>query len=81
MSVTMTLTEKSLHKWSESTRTSITEEQKKSILDRFAIEPEPDEWSEQDIGIQIQNFLGCGEFVKTIKNNGHPSTLPVGVDF
>ena len=77
----MTLTKKSLRKWAESARTLITEEQTNIILDRFGTEPEPYEWSEQDINVQIQNFLGCGEFVKTIKNSSKQSTLPVGVDF
>ena len=47
----------------------ITNEQRFAILERFSIEPEPYEWSEQDITLQIRNFLGCGEFVKSIKNN------------
>ena len=77
----MTLTEKNLSKWVDAARVSITKEQTKNILDRFGTEPEPYEWTEQDISVQIQNFLGCGEFVKTIKNNGEQSVLPVGVDF
>ena len=79
--IDMTLTKNSLCKWAESSRTRITQDQKKIILDRFETEPDPYEWSEQDIHVQIQNFLGCGEFVKSIKNNGKQSTSPVGVDF
>ena len=77
----MTLTDKSLCKWAESARICITEKQREIILDRFGTEPEPYEWSEQDIFVQIQNFLGCGEFVKTIKSSGKWSPLPIGVDF
>jgi len=65
----MTLTKKSLCKWAESVRISITEGQKKIILKRFGTEPEPYEWSEQDIFTQLQNFFSCGEFVKIIKTN------------
>lgn len=77
----MTLTKKSLRKWEESARIRITEEQRNVIFDRFGTEPEPYEWSEQDINVQIQNFLGCGEFVKGIKNIGEQSTLQGDVDF
>jgi len=45
----------------------ITDDQRAAILERFGTEPEPYEWSEQDIVTQIENFLGCGEFVKSIK--------------
>ena len=78
----MILTKKMLEQWEESMRVSLTEVQKTAILDQFGVEPEPYEWSEQDIAVQIQNFLGCGEFVKSIRDNsdGHP-TLPLGVAF
>lgn len=49
----MTLTEKDLREWEESTFTRLTAEQRKIILDRFGTEPEPYEWSEQDIAEQI----------------------------
>ena len=49
----MVLIEKSLRKWEKSTFTSFTAEQKRIILDRFGTEPEPYEWSEQDIAEQI----------------------------
>jgi len=48
---------------------NMTEAQKNAILERFGEEPEPYEWSEQDIVVQIRNFLGCGEFVKPINDN------------
>jgi len=66
----MTLNEKALAKWEESMRIPISKEQKIAILQRFGSEPEPYEWSEQDISVQIQNFLGCREFVKSIKDSG-----------
>jgi len=77
----MILTEKDLRKWEESTFTPITAEQKRIILDRFGTEPEPYEWTEQDIFVQIRNYLGCGEFVKSIRDNGGQSTIPCGVEF
>jgi hypothetical protein len=46
-------------------RISAGKEQKDAILDRFGTEPWPYEWSEQDVSTQIQNLIGCGEFVKT----------------
>ena len=51
-------------KWEESMRVKLTEAQKHAIAARFGTDPEPYEWSEQDITTQIQNFIGCGEFVK-----------------
>jgi len=59
----------------------ITGEQRTAILERFGTEPEPYEWSEQDVVVQIQNFLGCGEFVKTPINSGSSEVFPPGVDF
>ena len=61
----MTLTKTSLRKLQESLWIrKITDEQRAAILEQFSTEPEPYEWSEQDIMVQIQNFLGCGEFEK-----------------
>ena len=77
----MTLNKRGLKKLGESMWVCFTEEQKRIILERFGTEPEPYEWSEQDIVVQIQNFLGCGEFVKTMQSNGNQSTLPYGVEF
>ena len=53
----MILTEKSLRKWEESLFAPITAEQKQLILDRFGAEPEPYEWTEQDISEQIRNII------------------------
>lgn len=77
----MILNEKSLNKWAKSTFTILTAEQSHAILERFGNEPKPYEWSEQDIVIQIKNYLACGEFVKSIQDNGNSSPLPIGVDF
>jgi hypothetical protein len=52
----MTLTEKDLRKWEESTFTPFTAKQRQIILDRFGTEPEPYEWSEQDISEQIDRI-------------------------
>ena len=91
----MTLTKTSLRKWQESMWIrKISDEQRAAILERFGTEPEPYEWSEQDISIQIQNFLGCGEFVKSIDSDNEykkalrgnkpresGSNIPEGMDF
>jgi hypothetical protein len=77
----MIITKKYLLDWEKSARIHITDEQKQLILDRFGTEPEPCEWTDQDIAVQIQNFLGCGEFVKTSEYCGEYSTLPDGVEF
>lgn len=77
----MTLTERDLRKWEESAFTALTARQRRIILERFGSEPEPYEWSEQDITVQIQNFIGCGEFVKTIRADGNRTPLPAGMDF
>ena len=60
----MTLTKKALSRSLESMRVFASNEQKASILDRFGTEPFPYEWTEQDIYVQIRNFLACGEFSK-----------------
>ena len=65
----MTLNKRKLRRWEESMFILLTEQQEQCILERFGTEPEPYEWSEQDIVVQIRNFLGCGEFVKSIQNN------------
>jgi hypothetical protein len=52
----MTLTEKGLRKWEESTFTPFTAKQRQIILDRFGSEPEPYEWSAQDIAEQIDRI-------------------------
>jgi hypothetical protein len=52
----MILTEKDLRKWEESMFTRLTTEQKQIILERFGTEPEPYEWSEQDIAEQMDRI-------------------------
>ncbi len=52
----MTLTEKSLRKWEDSSFTALTAEQRRLILERFGAEPEPHEWSEQDISEQVRKI-------------------------
>ena len=62
----MTLTKKTLNRWLESMRVMANNAQKDKILERFSEEPHPYEWSEQDISVQIENYITCGEFVKSI---------------
>lgn len=52
----MTLTKKSLQHWEESMLISLTAKQRQIILARFVSEPEPYEWSAQDIQEQIRNI-------------------------
>lgn len=73
----MILTKETLDGWAEFMRVILTETQKNVILDRFGCEPEPYEWMEQDITVQIQNYLGCGEFVKSCNQADSLS----GIDF
>ena len=77
----MILTKKDLHKWSENAFTPVNTVQSQAILERFGVEPEPYEWTQQDIFTQIRNYLDCGEFVKAMQDNGNTSLLPSGVDF
>ena len=77
----MILTDKSLQKWKESTFTLLNEEQRENILERFGTEPEPYEWTEQDIGVQIRNYLCCGEWEKSVMNNGAGKFLSRNVEF
>jgi len=65
----MTIDRRYLANYEKSMRIHISEEQRTAILERFSVEPVPYEWSEQDIAVQMQNYLGCGEFVKTINSN------------
>ena len=60
----MTLSKNMLAQWEESMRISLTEKQKSVILQRFGSEPEPFEWSEQDISEQIRIYLQWGVFEK-----------------
>jgi len=75
----MTINRKYLRELEKSSFIFIPEEKKRIILERFGTEPEPYVWSDQDIEVQISNFLGCGEFVKSIQWNGGPDPLPPGV--
>jgi hypothetical protein len=77
----MILTEKDLKIWSESAFTPLNAVQFKAIIQRFSREPEPYEWTEQDIFTQIRNYLDCGEFVKSMQDNGNTSLSPAGADF
>lgn len=52
----MILTEKDLRKWEESTLVPFTAEQRRIILERFGTEPEPYEWSQQDIVQQVDRI-------------------------
>jgi len=54
------LTEKSLHQWEEDAFTRLTAQQRKIILDRLSAEPEPHEWTEQDIAELIRKI--CLEY-------------------
>ena len=71
----MTITAKCLREWDKYNPESITAEQKRIILDRFGTEPEPYEWSDQDIEIQIRNFLNCGHWEKPMVSHAEQSDL------
>jgi hypothetical protein len=77
---TMTLDKLKLKKLGESMQVQFTKEQECIMLEHFGTGPEPYEWTEQDIFMHIQNFLGCGEFVKKMQNN-EKSILPLSVYF
>jgi hypothetical protein len=77
----MTLTEKDLRRLRKTASVPITAEQRRSILERFGTEPWPYDRSEQDIAVQIRNFLDCGEFVKTAQDAGNRSALLPDADF
>ena len=78
----MTLTEKSLRMLQKSMRIrKITDEQEIAVLERFSTEPKPYEWTEQDIFVQIQNYLGCGEFIKSVKDKRGTSPQLSNADF
>lgn len=78
----MTITKKFLRDWERSARIRFTDEEMAIFLERFGTEPEPYEWSEQDIEVQIENYRYCGHWEKPIIGNGGPGeTLPPGVDF
>jgi len=71
----MTLNKRKLRKWVETMFTHISAQQEQNILERFGSEPEPYEWTEHDIAVQIRNYLGCGEFVKSIQDNSNGQSV------
>ena len=77
----MTLNKQKLNRMTESMRVLLTKEQVQAILNRFGAEPEPYEWSEQDIVVQIGNYLYCGEWEKPLMGHGIGESHLVGVDF
>jgi len=77
----VTLNKRKLRKLTERMWVAITKEQEDIILDRFGEEPEPYEWSEQDITTQIRNYLGCGEFEKSMRDNSDQFSLLDDVPF
>ena len=77
----MTINRRWLRKWQESMFTSLTKEQESTILGHFGTEPEPYEWSEQDIAIQLRNFVECGVFVKGKMDSEYHESLPPHDDF
>jgi hypothetical protein len=77
----MILTENDLQKWAESSFTPLNTVQRQAILERFATEPEPYEWTQQDIYTQIRNYIDCGEFVKSVQDSANTITLPLGIEF
>jgi hypothetical protein len=77
----MTISKKYLRDWGESARIHITPEQKRIILERFGTEPEPYEWSEQDVCAQIRNYLYRSHWEKPSIYCGTAEVLPPGVEF
>ena len=55
--MSMTLNKRKLKKWSESMRIWLTKEQEHLILERFGEEPEPYEWSEEDVVKGIRQIV------------------------
>ena len=77
----MTITKKYLRDLEKSANAHLSSEQKRTILDRFGTEPEPYEWSEQDIAVQIRNYLSCGHWEKPIRDSGGPPMFLIGEEF
>ena len=77
----MTITKKFLRDWENSDRIRFTDEQKAIFLERFGTEPEPYEWSLQDIVEQIKNYRYCGHWEKPSIRCGHGEILPAGTEF
>ena len=76
----MTITKKYLQDWEKSAFMVINADQKRAILERFGVEPESYEWTDQDIAVQVRSFLECGEFVKQLQHREECMSL-TGVDF
>ena len=77
----MTLTKTTLCKLQEFMWLRMTDAQRSAILERFGTEPEPYEWSEQDISEQILNYLYCGTFEKPITNHATDEVFQSDMDF
>ena len=58
----MILTRSKLNQLEESMRLPMTQRQKADILEHFGTEPQPYQWTEEDIVIQIRNFMERGVF-------------------
>ena len=76
----MTITKRYLRALEKSARISFSEEQKQVLLNRFGEEPWPHEWSEQDIQVQISNYLHCGHWEKSSRRYGVDEVIPDGVE-
>jgi len=77
----MTITKKYLRDLEKSARISFTGKQQQIILERFGTNPYPYEWSEQDIQVQIGNYLHCGHWEKQSIRCCFGEKLPSGVKF
>jgi hypothetical protein len=77
----MTITKKYLRDWEKSARISFTGKQQQIILERFGTEPYPYEWSEQDIQVQIGNYLHCGHWEKPSIRCAPGEILPTSTEF
>jgi len=56
----MIIDAKVLANMEKSMRIQLTPEQRQAVLQSFGVEPEPHEWSEQDISEQIRHYLKNG---------------------
>ena len=72
----MTISAKYLREWENSNLTFISAEQKRIILERFSTEPDPYEWSAQDIATQIRNYLNCGHWEKPMVSHTDQAEYP-----
>jgi hypothetical protein len=74
----MILSKIELQNMADSARILFTPEQEQAILERFGTEPEPHEWTGQDIACQIDNYLYYGAFEKPVIVHGIRRPLPEG---